>query len=211
MSSAPFVDRSGRLLGQVASAEVKLELGCGNSKRDPSSIGIDILDYPDVDVLGDVFAVLDSLPENSVASVYASHFVEHIDGVEELMTSLARVVRTGGLIEFIAPHFSNPYFYSDVTHKTFFGLYSFSYLAKGDFFSRKVPDYGLTHDFVLESVDLVFKSGRPFYVRHLIKRALGKLVNLSTYSKEFYEENLTWVFPCYEVRYRIRSGVNECT
>ena len=206
MTNHAYVDRTGRLPSQVAVAAVMLELGCGDGKRDPLAIGIDLRDFPDVDVIGDVHLVLESLPDDCVASVFASHFIEHIDSLEQLMASLARVVKPGGVIEFVAPHFSNPYFYSDVTHKTHFGLYSFCYLARSNIFRRRVPDYGLSQGFILESVVLGFKSGRPFYVRHFLKTIAGKLVNMSTYTKEFYEENLAWIVPCYEVTYRIRNG-----
>jgi len=209
MKSIGYVDRTQSLRQQVALSQAKLELGCGDRKRDASAIGVDLRDFPCVDVLGDVFDVLVSLPDDSVSNVYASHFIEHVENLDELMSSLGRVVKPGGVIEFIVPHFSNPYFYSDITHKTFFGLYSFCYLAKSSIFRREVPDYGLRFNFVLDSVDLVFKSGRPFYGRHLFKKIAGKLVNISTYSKEFYEENLTWLVPCYEVRYVIRCRASE--
>jgi hypothetical protein len=206
MTNRDFIDRSQRLQSQVLDGDAKLELGCGDGKRDPSAIGIDLRDFPGVDVIGDVYLVLASLPDDCVSYVFASHFIEHIASLDELMSALARVVKRGGVIEFVAPHFSNPYFYSDVTHRTHFGLYSFCYLARSDLFRRRVPDYGLSHDFVLESAEFGFKSGRPFYVRHSLKLLIGKLVNMSTYTKEFYEENLPWMLPCYEVRYRIRNG-----
>lgn len=206
MTSRGFIDRTDRLATQVLQSDVKLELGCGDNKRDASAIGIDLRDFPGVDVIGDAYLVLASLPDACVSYVFASHFIEHISSLDNLMSALARVLRPGGVIEFVAPHFSNPYFYSDVTHRTHFGLYSFCYLARSELFRRRVPDYGLSHNFVLESVELGFKSGRPFYVRHSIKLVIGKIVNMSTYTKEFYEENLPWLFPCYEVRYRIRNG-----
>ena len=35
-------------------------MGCGSSKMNPDSIGIDILDYPEVDIVGDIFGGIDS-------------------------------------------------------------------------------------------------------------------------------------------------------
>jgi hypothetical protein len=32
-----------------------------------------------------------------------------------------------------------------------------------------------------------------------VKHAVGGLVNRSTWLKEVYEENLAWIFPCYEI------------
>ena len=110
----------------------------------------------------------------------------------------------GGLVEFVAPHFSNPYFYSDPTHRSFFGLYTFCYYTGGSPFRREVPTYGYKPEFRIEKVDLVFKSTRPFVVRYSIKRVFGFLFNSCTYMKELYEENFCYLFPCYEVKYVIR-------
>lgn len=185
-------------------SSVIVELGCGISKRNQNSIGIDVLDYPCVDIVGDIYDVISSFPPSSVDQVYSSHFVEHVPDVLRLLSELARIVKPNGLVEFVAPHFSNPYFYSDPTHKSFFGLYTFSYMANGSPFARKVPMYGYKSDFKIVKVDLIFKSNRPFVVRYGIKYLLGMIFNSCIYFKEFYEENLCYMFPCYEVRYIIR-------
>jgi hypothetical protein len=52
-------------------------------------------------------------------------------------------------------------------------------------------------------VDLVFKSASQFPVRYGIKKAFGLLFNSCNYAREFYEENLAHLIPCYEVRYRL--------
>jgi hypothetical protein len=40
----------------------------------------------------------------------------------------------------IVPHFVIPYYYSDYTHKTFFGLYSFDYFGRPETqLKRKTP------------------------------------------------------------------------
>ena len=57
-----FVDRSGgRLAAASADNPVALELGCGHRRDLPHGIGIDVLDYPGVDVIGDVYDVLAAL------------------------------------------------------------------------------------------------------------------------------------------------------
>jgi hypothetical protein len=68
-------------------------------------------------------------------------------------------------------------------------------------FKRTVPTYLRFPSFRLDDVTLVFKSPRPFYVRYGLKRIAHHLVNLTTWSQEFYEENLAYLLPCYEVRY----------
>jgi len=152
------------------------------------------LDYPDVDIVGDIFDVLAAFPDQSVEAIYSYHFVEHVDDVSKLLAELARIVKPNGRVEFVAPHFSNPYFYSDPTHRSFFGLYTFCYYADQSPFARQVPTYGHKIDFHIAKVDLVFKSPRPFIFRYGVKRLIGSLFNSCTYLKEFYEENFLLFF-----------------
>lgn len=183
---------------------VALELGCGATKRDSHAIGVDALDLPGVDIVGDVFDVLARFPAHSVDSVSTYHFAEHVDDLPRLLDELARVMRGGATLVVVVPHFSNPYFYSDYTHRKFFGLYTFCYLARSRLFRRQVPTYGPSAQFEIEDVHLGFKSTRPFYLRHAFKKALGVLFNATRGMQEWYEENACWRYPCYEVRYTLR-------
>jgi len=193
------------VLDRLESAKhVVIEVGCGTKKCHADAIGIDALDYPDVDIVGDIYEVLAQLPSGCVDEVYSYHFVEHVESVSRLLAELARVVKVGGLVEFVAPHFSNPYFYSDPTHRSFFGLYTFSYFSSNSPLQRKVPTYQEKIWFQLDQVDFRFKSSPPFYIRHAFKRLIGSVFNSSRYMKELYEENFCYLFPCYEVCYKLR-------
>ena len=180
-----------------------LDLGCGSRKRNPEHIGVDALDYVGVDIVGDAFDVLAAIPDAALAGVYSFHFFEHVDDVPRLMDELARVICPGGRLEITVPHFSNPYYYSDLTHRSFYGLYTFSYWAVDRIFSRRVPTYQRELAFEVERVDLRFKSSPPFIIRHAFRRAFEQLVNISSWTQEFYEENLSQLIGCYELRYRL--------
>ena len=178
-----------------------LDLGCGNRKLGPEYIGIDLLDGPQVDVVGDVTDVLERIRPGSVQRVYSSHFLEHVDDVELVLTRLARAMASGGELEVVVPHFSNPYYYSDLTHRTTFGLYTFAYFLSRSPFKRQVPTYGRNLPFRLTHVTLGFKSSPPFYGRHALKLVAQRIFNASRGMQEFYEENLCYLVPCYELRY----------
>lgn len=197
-------DKTGRLAALAAARSGVLELGCGPARRHPDAVTVDALDFDGVDVVGDVFQVLDALPDGCVEAVHSYHFVEHIEDLPRLVAAMARVLRPGGLLHVVVPHFSNPYFYSDYTHRRMFGLYSFSYLADDHLLRRRVPRYQLDLGLELVDVHLGFKSAPPFYLRHAFRRALGLLVNASRWTQEWYEAGWTGLFPCYEIDFTLR-------
>lgn len=195
-----------QVLNRLSSIKpLAIELGCGNSKVDPNAIGVDMLDYEGVDLVGDVYEVLSRIPAGVADKISSRHFFEHVSDLQLLVRETARVLRPGGEMEVMVPHFSNPYFYSDPTHHSFFGLYSFSYLATDDIFRRKVPNYYGAFDFELVDAELIFRSEYPFRVRNRLKRMVGKVINSSRFMQEYYEEMISPVLPCYEIRFLLRK------
>ncbi len=182
-----------------------LELGCGDHKKNPAALGVDQLDFSCVDLVGDVFDVLEKFPDQCIDGISSFHFVEHVGDLSKLIHAFDRVLKRGGILEITVPHFSNPYFYSDPTHKNHFGLYTFCYFTTQHPFSRTVPTYGMDRALNIVSVDLIFKSPKPFYVRYAFKKSLGWIFNSSNFMREFWEENLCYIFPCYELTYKIQA------
>lgn len=180
-----------------------IEVGCGPSKRYPGAIGVDIIDSDAVDVVGDALEILQQFPPASARLVTSSHFLEHVPDVGTVLDIMSRLLAPGGEIEIIVPHFAHPYFHSDPTHvgQLGFGLYTMSYLAHDPIFRRTVPGYVRRNELTLKSVDLRFKAARPFYGRYAIKRVIGAIFNSCRYLQELWEENLCYLFPCYEIRY----------
>ena len=179
--SQAIVDKEGALRREGA---LKLDLGCGPTKRGSDYVGVDVMDSPAVDVVGDVLEVLAALEDESVAEVYSSHLFD------------AR-------LEVTVPHFSNPYYYSDPTHRRPFGLYTLSYFAEDAVLRRRVPTYGHVPRLRLERVRLNFRSSIEFRTRYRLKALLGRLVNATTWLQELYEENLAWLMPCYELEFSL--------
>ncbi len=198
-----IIDKNSVLDSMGESEGIALELGCGHHKRHPEAIGIDQQDYPGVDIVGEAYGVLQRMPAASVSCVYAYHFFEHQLNIESYMTELNRIMIPDALLLVVTPHFSNPYYYSDPTHRTPFGLYSFSYFCKNNYFSREVPLYFPEIDFELMAVNLIFKSSLPFYLRWGFKKMFQPFFNLNRYMMELYEENFCYFIPCYEIRYKL--------
>lgn len=183
--------------------DVTLDIGCGANKKSSNSIGIDMLDLKGVDIIGEVLEITKNINSETVDKIFTSHFLEHIDDLEHYLDEFSRILKPNGILEIIVPHYSNPYFYSDPTHKRYFGLYTMSYFAKSTLFKRTVPQYNHNISFHLSSVELNFSSTRPFYIRHAIKKLLGIIFGTSYFMQEFWEENLSFIFPCYDIKYNL--------
>lgn len=88
------------------SAEIKLDLGCGASKR-PGFIGLDLNKAADLQ-----WNILWGLPfdENSVFEIRSDHFFEHLElsDVVRIFSECRRILVPGGTLDFTVPHF-DPY------------------------------------------------------------------------------------------------------
>jgi len=177
---------------------IVLELGAGNRRR-PNRLNIDIVDLPDTDIVADLTKGLPFLPDNSVDAIHATSFLEHIANLELLMTEIYRVLKPDGLLYAFVPHFSNPYYYSDYTHKTPFGLYTFSYFSKSNYpFHRKVPKFYNDCNFKITSIKLIFKS-----------KLLTKIINSRYRLLEFYEAHFSRLLSCYGLDTTLKAIKNE--
>lgn len=180
---------------------IKVELGCGPNKKIEDAISVDIVELDGVDIVANIN---DGLPfeDNSIDEIYSFHFLEHVDDLEFVFKEIHRVLKPNGKTIGTVPHFANPYFYSDPTHHSYFGLYSFSYFDKEQkLFKRKVPTFYMSEFFEVSNIKLGFTS--PFVGRYAFKKVIGFIANLCTYTKEFYEENLCYIIPPYEIKFEL--------
>lgn len=200
MTASTWIDKHGLLDNAQAAT---LELGCGAQKQVQGSVGIDSIDYPAVDIVGDALAVMRAIPDCTIAAIHASHFLEHLEDPLPLLVECGRVLQGSGDLFVTVPHFSNPHYYSDPTHRTQFGMYTFSYWVDTDRFRRRVPSYGMMLPFQLVDLKLGFRSDYA-RLRSGLKKVVGAVINSMPRCQEFYEENLVYLFPCYEIRLHLR-------
>jgi SAM-dependent methyltransferase len=128
----------------IQTSGIKLDLGCGKSKK-PGFLGIDRRKFEGVDGATDLTrhkwlfeepnlgglqlqpASLDGhsgfiLPDNSVAEVHCSHFLEHLEHNQSkpervrFMNELWRVLVPGGRATIITPHWASTRATGDFTH-----------------------------------------------------------------------------------------------
>jgi len=174
-----------------------IELGPGDIKCCKEAITIDKVKKESVDIIHDINLGFDFISSESVDEIHAYHVIEHVDNIEYLMKEFYRILKRNGRVFLSVPHFSNPYFYSDYTHKTMWGLYSFCYFSKQQYFKRSVPKYYNDVNFEIVNIKIKFKS--PFIIRNKFKKLLEKIFNFNKFLQEFFEENLVYIFPAYEI------------
>jgi SAM-dependent methyltransferase len=105
-----------------------LDIGCGTNKT-PGAIGMDINPRTAADVIHD----LDDLPypfeNDQFDEVIGRHVIEHVRDPMAVMCELHRITRAGGKVRLVAPHWTNPDFATDLTHRNHLNSYSFRNLT----------------------------------------------------------------------------------
>lgn len=190
---------------QQECGKITVDLGCGPNKK-PGMIGIDILPLQGVDIVTNMETGLTELPDNSVDEYITSHFLEHVVNFELLMSEIYRTLKPGGIAKITVPHFSNPYYYSDYTHKRFFGLYSFDYFSTNPTgYKRTIPMYNRNVSFTVISRKLVFKSP-VFWLRNMARKHFWtRIINSGKFIQAQYEDSFTGIIPCSEVVFALKS------
>lgn len=177
-----------------AGQPVLIELGCGE-KRTRGRIGVDRVDLPTVDIVTDIEDGLPFLPDRSVDEIHCRSVLEHMENFERVFTEMIRVLKDEGRAYIFVPHFSNPYYYSDYTHKRPFGFYTFYYFTDPqNQRRRKVPSFYTRTRIRILSMKLKFRC--PIRILHYPRKLFGAIVNLHPAFQEFYEAGLCYLVPC---------------
>ena len=117
---------------------IKLDIACGSNKQGPDWIGLDIHDFPGVDIVHDINVYPWPLPDECVLAAIASHIVEHIPTVAiteqgtrfpfiEFMNELWRLLKPDAQLAIASPHGSSEGFLQDPTHCHPFNQTMFAY------------------------------------------------------------------------------------
>jgi hypothetical protein len=187
---------------------LKIDLGSGPRPRS-GYLGVDSSVDSNFVIKKDALTFLKSLPKNSTSHIYSRHFLEHTDSVQmiKILKEIDRILIKKGEILFILPHYSNPFFYSDPTHKTFFGVHTFSYLCETSCLNRNVPGYASIKGWHLKDIKINFVPMlkiRFFGFRlPFLSDVLNLVLNTNLKLLELYERYFASFFSIYEVKYFI--------
>jgi len=145
---------------------IAIDMGCGQQKVTPEQlwqhaviteeqksnikvIGIDIAKCVGVDKVHDLTKFPYPFKDNSVYAIFASHFVEHLDGTERMkfMNECYRILKKGASMKLIHPYNWSNRAFQDPTHKSFINADSYFYFQKEWRKINKLDHYPIYCDF----------------------------------------------------------------
>lgn len=165
-----------------------LDVGCGTNKY-PGATGLDYNPRTDADVIHDLGVTPYPFPDDEFDLVVSFHVVEHVPDVMRFITELHRITKPGGRIKLVCPHYTNPDWFGDLTHRNHLNSYSFQYFMRD---RRLFPFYT---DVELKNVDTRVTLANLW-------RAMGFefIVNLDRrfpamrFTRKFWEHYLNSIF-----------------
>jgi SAM-dependent methyltransferase len=116
-------------LRSFASQHRVLHLGPG--REDRLGVSIDIAAALRPSVVGDLARPPFPFRDSCFDAVYAFSVLEHLPGLLDAMAEIHRVLRPGGFVSILTPHFSNDASFIDPSHVLHLSARSFDYLIEG--------------------------------------------------------------------------------
>ncbi|MBN2370470.1 MAG: class I SAM-dependent methyltransferase [Vicinamibacteria bacterium] len=105
-----------------------LDIGCGGSKT-PGAIGMDIDPRSGADIIQDLDDIPYPFSTDTFDEVFGVHVMEHVRDPLSIMAELHRITRDGGIVRLVVPHWTNPDWATDLTHRNCLNSYSFRSLT----------------------------------------------------------------------------------
>ena len=176
-----------------------LDVGCG-ANRTAGAIGLDNNPKTAADVIHDLGELPYPFPDDEFDLIVSNHVVEHVPDVMAFIGELYRITRNGGRISLLTPHYTNPDWANDPTHRNHINSYTFNTFMP----DRQVFDF---------YTDIQLKPLRTYVSLLSLWRALGIefLVNLDQktpslrFIRKFWEHYLSYIFRGKEVRFEFEA------
>ncbi len=106
-----------------------LDVGCGIRKH-PGAIGIDRNFAAKADVICDLDRFPYPFADGSFETLRAIHVIEHLSDVVRTMEEFHRLVRSGGHVHIVTPHYTDFSSFCDPTHRQHLNSFSFRYFGE---------------------------------------------------------------------------------
>jgi SAM-dependent methyltransferase len=102
-----------------------LDVGCGMNKHE-GAIGLDNNPRTAADVIHDLGSAPYPFEDNEFDLVVSNHTAEHVPDLMAFIAELHRVTKPGGRIRLLTPHYTNPDWATDPTHRNHINSYTFN-------------------------------------------------------------------------------------
>ena len=106
-----------------------LDVGCGINKY-PGSIGLDRNLRSRADVIADIDRFPYPFRDQSFDELRAVHVIEHVADVMKTMEEFHRLVRPGGEVTIVTPHYTDFSSFCDPTHRWHLNSFSLRYFGE---------------------------------------------------------------------------------
>jgi SAM-dependent methyltransferase len=147
-------------------------LHMGPGRDESYGITADILRSVRPNVLVDLNRAPYPFKDNSFDAVYAFSVVEHLDNFFGVFGELWRILKPGGFVVLLTPHFSNDGSYIDPSHRLHLSLRSWDYFIEGTELFREYGFYSETRFRVREKLLMI---SPPWSRVPLLQRAVNRL------------------------------------
>jgi len=179
-----------------------LDVGCGTNKTE-GAIGLDNNPRTGADVIHDLGDIPYPFPDDEFDMVVSNHVVEHVPDVMAFIGELHRICKNGGRIHLLTPHYTNPDWANDPTHRNLINSYTFNTFLPG----RQVFDF---------YTDIQLKPISCYVSLAGLWKGIGieYLVNLDQnnykmrFLRKFWEQYLSYILRGKELRFEFEVVKN---
>lgn len=171
-----------------------LDLGCGKSKY-PGSIGVDISDKTDADIIHDLNVYPYPFEEDVFDSIICDNVLEHLNDVIKTMDEIWRISKNGARIKINVPYFRSVYSSIDPTHKHFFTYNSFYYFDEKHLFNE-----------LYKYSDSKFEVEKVLFDESISSNTFHRFVKFfANKNPQFYEIHISHLIPLNELTFYLRT------
>ncbi len=169
------------------SKRIRLNIGCG-IKKIPGWINVDVNPKFAPDLIWDI-TKRSRFADDTVEDIYCDNVLEHLDNFVPVVKEFHRILKPGGRLRIIVPHFASV-FWDIPSHRRPFSYYTFHHFSKRHRLNMETEDIGVY--FSGMRTRLVFTKKYKVW-----NRIIEPLANLSPL---IYEQTfLRSLFPCWLV------------
>lgn len=170
-----------------------LDLGCGNRKQ-KNALGADINRNSQADVICNLEIFPYPFKDNSFDRVLCHSILEHLDDIVGVMKEIHRILKPGGVVEIITPHFSSLYSWDDPTHRHHFSSNSFDYFTTSTSMESQAKG-----TFEIIKKKIIFGKG---ILDWLWQFFANKFVH-------YYERRWAFIFPAFDLYFELKAIKDE--